>query len=72
MKIYYFVAYYGPEKPYCYHADDNKFYPYGPWYRRRYKDREKAIAAAKHARHKNPDKRKYIFVDSQIYYTTEA
>lgn len=68
---YYFVAYYGQDKAYSYHAADNSFLPYSPIYRKRFKDYFKALAAAKHARHKNPDKRKYIFVDSAISYYSQ-
>lgn len=68
--IYYFVAYYGKDKAYSYHADNNTFLPYSPIYRKKYKDYNKALVAAKHARHKNPDKKKYIFVDSaQCFYS---
>ena len=64
--IYYFVAYYSPEKPYSYNAEKNIFLPYSPIYRRRYADIEQARAAARHARKKNPDKRRYIFIDSAV------
>ena len=64
MKRYYFVAYYGPEKAYSYSAEKNAFLPYSPIYRRRFYDLEQARAAVRHARHKHPEKRKYIFIDS--------
>lgn len=64
MKIYYFVAYYAPERAYSYSAAKDEFLPYSPIYRRRFFDQEQAEAAARHARHKHPSKRKYIFVDS--------
>lgn len=65
--IKWFVAYYAPDKAYSYHANDNKFYPYGPWYRRYYDNYEDAMAVAKHARKHNKDKSKYIFIDCQHY-----
>lgn len=64
--IYYFVAYYAEEKAYTYHAENNSFLPYSPIYRRRYSDSETAQAIARHARKKNRDKARYIFVDSAI------
>lgn len=64
MKRYYFVAYYGPEKAYSYSAEKNQFLPYAPIYRHRFYDLDQARAAARHARHHHPDKRKFIFVDA--------
>ena len=69
--IKWFVAYYAPERPYSYHASDNKFYPYGPWYRKYFNTYDEAIAAARHARRHNKDKRKYIFIDCAYYQIAE-
>lgn len=67
--LYYFIAYYSPEKAFSYNAEKNTFLPYSPIYRRRYASLEQARAAARHARHKNPDKRNYIFIDAAISHT---
>ena len=70
--IYYFVAYYGPEKAYTYNIEKNMWLPYSPIYRKRYYDYEIAIQAAKRARKKNPDKRKDIFIDTAQCYIREV
>ncbi len=67
MKIYYFVAYYGPKKPYTNEVKTNKFKLYSPLYHGRY-TYEKARYIAKYARRKNPDKKDYIHIDSFISY----
>lgn len=66
--LYYFVAYYGPDKAYTYDINNNRWLPYSPIYRRRYRDYDIAMQAVKRARHKNPDKRRYIFIDSALAY----
>lgn len=70
--VYYFVAYYGPDKAYTYDINNNSWLPYSPIYRRRYRDYFQALQARKRAIKKNPDKREYIFIDSAISYTMEG
>lgn len=65
-QIVYFVALYDTEKAYCYHANDNTWRPYTNIYRQYYKNYETAMAAVRHARHKNKEKRNNIFLDSFI------
>ena len=62
--LYYFIAYYAPEKPYTYNSNKNVFLPYSPIYRQRFKNIDAAKHALKKAKKRNPKKARYIFIDT--------
>lgn len=62
--IYYFIAYFGKEKAFCYDSKKNQWNPYHKkLYREIMIDYEKALQVLEIARKKHPDKAQEIFLD---------